>query len=165
MHSRSHREPKKSIWNEVSPVSMKSLQRRLQWSYLGLQQTALEQDKRLPLVLADEFPQTHANVLVTSSVLLLQQTSRFLFGQTLLEVLQNVHVCELALGKPRLRHHPEPLAQHAKGLRGVRNDDDGLLDRGSGDVRGSVDEPGRVELARARYAEQRGGGTFVGLGF
>lgn len=122
--------------------------------YLGLQQTAFKQDQCLPFELANELSETQANKQVSTRVLLLRDATSLLLRQTLLEMFEDIHVGELALGEPCLRHDPEPRPQDAKGLRGVDDDDDGFLDRRARDVGGAVEQLRCVELARAGDAEE-----------
>lgn len=94
--------------------------------YLWLEKTALEQDEGLPLELVDEFPQTHAQILVTARVL--HDASSLFICEALLESPQDLSIGELALGKPSLGYDAEPFSQHAKELRAIRNHHDGFLD-------------------------------------
>ncbi|KAJ0369332.1 hypothetical protein COL154_002218 [Colletotrichum chrysophilum] len=112
----------------------------------------LEQNQRLPPELAHKLPKVHAEILV-AALLLGQQPALLLLRQALLEATQDLRVGELALGEPGLGDDAQPLAHHAKVLRRVGDDDDGLLDRRAGHVGGAVDQLRGVELPRARNAE------------
>lgn len=93
---------------------------------LGLKKTAFEQHQSLPLEFVNELAQTHAQVLVPLR-LFLQEASSLFICETILESLQNIDVCELALGKPCLRDDAEALPQHAKELGAICDDDNRFL--------------------------------------
>lgn len=108
----------------------------------------------------NELAQAHTQVLIAAAISL-KLAPRLFVRQALLEAAENLNVGKLALGKPGVGDHAQALAQHAKELRAVGNDDDGLLDRRARDVGGAVDELRRVELAGAGDAEEGGGGLGV----
>lgn len=126
-------------------------------THLGLQQAAFQQHKRLPLVLMNELPQAHTKILIAATFLLHDASGLFIC-QALLKAAQNLNIGKLALGKPGMRDHAEALTEHAKELRAVGNDDDGFLHRRPRHVGRAVDELRGIELARARDAEEGGGG-------
>lgn len=110
----------------------------------------------------DQFPQTHADELISLG-LFLQRPPGLLIGKALLKARQYIRVGELPLGEPRLGDYAEPLTQHAEGLRRVGNDDDRFLNCRAGHVSRPVDQLRGVKLAGARYAEERSGRLGVGL--
>jgi hypothetical protein len=117
----------------------------------------------LPFELVDQFPQTHANILV-ALFLYDQTTPGFLVGQALLKALQDFNVGELALGEPCLCHDTEPFPKHSKRLWAVGNDNYGLLYGRASDVCWPVDKLGGIELPCARDAEQGGRRSPIGCG-
>lgn len=100
MHSRSHREPKKSIYGEGEKG--RTAGRAPEKAHLWLQQTAFEQHKRLPLELVDELSQAHAEILI---FIALQAAPCVLFGQTLLKSTKDLGIGKVPLCKPGLRHY------------------------------------------------------------
>jgi hypothetical protein len=124
MHNRSHLEPKKSI---CKVQSVQAEERGVGRAHLGLEKAALQQDQRLPLELVNELPQAHAEILVLVS-LVIEQAPLLLIRQALLEPAQDFDVGEFSLGKPSLRDDTKALAQHAKGLGTIGDDNNGFLD-------------------------------------
>lgn len=121
-------------------------QRPVRDTYLWLKETAFQQHQCLPFELVDQLSQTHADILI-SITLLIQDTSTLLICKTFLEPPQDFGICELTLSEPRLCHNAESFAQHAKELRSVGNDHNGLLNSRACDFGWSIDELGRVELS------------------
>jgi len=118
-----------------------------------LQQSALQQHQRLPPELSNQLPQVQAEVLVAVD-LVVQGSPLFLIGEVLLEAAQDVGIGELPLGEPGGRDHAQLFPQHAKELRRISHDDDGLLHRRTCHVRRPVEKLGGVHLPGARDAEQ-----------
>lgn len=129
-------------------------------SHLGLQQTALKQNERLPPELAHELAQAEAEVLI-AILALGQHAPGLLVGQALLEAAEDLDVCELALGEPGLCDDAQALAQHAERPGPVGDDHDGLLHRRPCHIGRPHLELRRVHLPRARDAEERGRGRRI----
>lgn len=142
MHKRSHLEPKKSIWPEVSKTISNAIDDS---TYLGLKKTALEQYQRLPLEFMNQFPKAHAEVLISIS-LVVEEAPNLFICKALLKPSQNLNVGKLLLGEPGLCHNAEALTEHTKELGAVGNDHDGLLNGRACYVGRAVDELLRVEL-------------------
>ena len=70
-------------------------------TYFGLEQSAFEQNKRLPLELVDELAKGYAKIMVDLALLVLQQ-----LRQALLEPLQDLDIGKVPLCEPCCSHNP-----------------------------------------------------------